>query len=319
MPGGLYRFLDQSREPVTLKVNGKSIDAKLSHGFARIDREWRAGDVVEVNLPMPVRRVIADPRVQDDTGRVTLERGPIVYAAEWPDNGGHALNIVVPDDARLAGEFRGDLLGGVEVITGKVQAMARNAADGPLRAQPHQLVAIPYFAWANRGMGEMEVWLPREPDRARVAPIVPPDPIAAVYDGVNPLTSADESNLYFRMRPPTGQPAWVEYEFKRPVKISTSDVYFADDKRFCKLPASWRVMYKDGDTWRAVAASGAYSVDKDRFNHVDFAPVTTTAVRIEVEPVTRQYKTGEIGPPDAMFLNRDIAWREFGLIEWRVK
>jgi hypothetical protein len=191
-------------------------------------------------------------------------------------------------------------------------------------------------------MGEMEVWLPRESARARVAPIVPPDPIAAVrssggiekkwtgyndqsddlaavYDGVNPLTSADESNLYFRMRPAIGQPAWVEYEFRRPVTISTSDVYFADDKRFCKLPASWRVMYKDGETWRPVTARGAYDVEKDRFNHVEFAPVTTTAVRIEVEPVTRQYKSGEIGPPDAMFLNRDIDWREFGLIEWRVK
>ena len=195
---------------MTITVNGKTVDARASHGFARIDRQWRAGDKVEINLPMPVRRVVADPRVQDDAGRVTLERGPIVYAAEWPDNGGHALNIVVPDDAKLGSEFRGDLLGGVEVVTGKVQAMAR-ASDGQLRAQPHQLVAIPYFAWANRGMGEMEVWLPREAGRARVAPIVPPDPIAAVrssggiekkwtgyndqsddvaavYDGVNPLT-----------------------------------------------------------------------------------------------------------------------------------
>jgi len=341
MPGGLYKFIDRGAEPVTIAVNGKAVDARASHGFARIDRQWRAGDKVEINLPMPVRRVVADPRVQDDAGRVTLERGPIVYAAEWPDNGGHALNIVVPDDAKLGSEFRGDLLGGVEVVTGTVQAMAR-ASDGQLRAQPHHLVAIPYFAWANRGMGEMEVWLPREAARARVAPIVPPDPIAAVrssggiekkwtgyndqsddlaavYDGVNPLTSADESNLYFRMRPAIGQPAWVEYEFKRPVTISTSDVYFADDKRFCKLPASWRVIYKDGETWRPVTARGAYGVEKDRFNHVEFAPVTTTAVRIEVEPVTRQYKSGEIGPPDAMFLNRDIAWREFGLIEWRVK
>src|SRR5262245_16328159 len=171
MPGGLYKFIDRGAEPVTIRVNGKAVDARTSHGFARIDLQWRAGDIVEINLPMPVRRVVADTRVQDDAGRVTLERGPIVYAAEWPDNGGHALNIVVPDDARLASEFRGDLLDGVQVITGKVQAMAR-AGDGQLRAQPHQLVAIPYFAWANRGTGEMAVWLPREPGRARVSPIV---------------------------------------------------------------------------------------------------------------------------------------------------
>src|SRR5262249_44061549 len=64
---------------------------------------------------------------------------------------------------------------------------------------------------------------------------------------------------------------------------------------------------------------GPYGVEKDRFNHVEFAPVTTTAVRIEVEPVRRHYKSGEIGPPEAMFLNRDIDWREFGLIEGRGK
>ena len=70
---------------------------------------------------MPVRRVVAHPNVPDDAGRVALERGPLVYAAEWPDNGGRALNIVVPDEARLESEFRADLLDGVSVVTGAVQ------------------------------------------------------------------------------------------------------------------------------------------------------------------------------------------------------
>ena len=60
-------------------------------------------------------------------------------------------------------------------------------------------------------------------------------------------------------------------------------------------------------------------VAKDAFNHVDFAPITTTAIRIEVEPTTKHYKSGEIGPPDAMFLSKEMDWREFGLIEWRVR
>jgi hypothetical protein len=121
------------------------------------------------------------------------------------------------------------------------------------------------------------------------------------------------------MRPPAGQPAWVEYAFKKPVTISSTEVYFADDRRFCKLPASWRLTYKAGNAWRPVAARGAYGVQKDRFNRVEFEPVTTRGVRIEVEPATRHYRSGEIGPPDAMFLERDIDWRELGLIEWRVK
>ena len=340
-PGDLYRFADRRSDPVVLTVNGQIVTPQIVKGFAKITREWQKGDMIGVTLPMPVRRVFADPRVRDDAGRVALERGPLVYAAEWPDNGGHALNIVVPDTARLTSEFRSDLLDGVAVITGDVTAVERRS-DGTTRTAPHQLVAIPYYAWANRGMGEMQVWLPRASDLARPTPVALPDPIAAVrssggiekkwtgyndqnddiaavYDGVTPLSSADESSLYFRMRPPVGQPAWVEYAFKRPVTISTTEVYFADDRRFCKLPASWRVLYKVGDAWKPVAARGTYTVDKDTFNRVAFVPVTTGAVRIEVEPATHHYKTGEIGPPDAMFLSRDLDWREFGLIEWRVR
>jgi uncharacterized protein len=341
MPGDLYRFTDRAHERIELRVNGQPLRVSATGGFARIARDWRAGDVVEVSMPMPVRRVVADPRVRDDVDRVALERGPLVYAAEWPDNGGHALNIVVADNASLTSEFRNDLLDGVEVITGKVQALVRNGDAAP-KLESHQLVAIPYYAWANRGMGEMQVWLPRKTDGARATPVVTPatiaavkssggiekkwtgyndqnDDIAAVYDGVTPISSADESHLYFRMRPPVGQPAWVEYQFKKPTTVSSSEVYFADDRRFCKLPTSWRITYLSNGEWKPVTARGSYRVDKDTFNRVQFDPVTTTAIRIEVEPVTKHYSSGEIGPPDAMFLNREIEWREFGLIEWRVK
>jgi hypothetical protein len=341
MPGNLYRFADRANERVELRVNGQPARVTTSNGFARISRDWRAGDVLELSMPMPVRRVIADPRVRDDVDRVALERGPLVYAAEWPDNAGHALNIVVPDNVSLQSEFRNDLLDGVQVITGNVKALVRHG-DGAAQLESHQLVAIPYYAWANRGMGEMQVWLPRKTEGARATPVVAPpaiaavkssggiekkwtgyndqnDDIAAVYDGVTPLSSADESHLYFRMRPPVGQPAWVEYQFKKPTTVSSSDVYFADDRRFCKLPTSWRITYLSDGEWKPVTSRGAYRVDKDTFNHVQFDPVTTTAIRIEVEPVTKHYNSGEIGPPDAMFLNREIEWREFGLIEWRVK
>jgi len=202
------------------------------------------------------------------------------------------------------------------------------------------LVAIPYYAWSNRGMGEMAVWLPRRSDKAITLPTpLPPniarvlssggiekkwtgyndqnDDIAAVYDGVDPIGSADESHRYFRMRPPAGEAGWVEYDFKTPARISSSEVYFADDKRFCKLPASWRLTYKDADQWKPISAT--YAVAKDRFDAVTFDPVTTAAVRIEVEPQTKHYQAGEIGPPGANFLTRDIDWREFGIIEWRVK
>ncbi len=341
MPGDLYRFVDERPAPVAISVNGETVTPVNVRGFAKLDREWRPGDTIELSLPMPVRRIAADERVQDDVGRVALQRGPLVYAAEWADNGGHALNILVPDGAPLVSEWRAGLLDGVAVITGPVQAVNRTLG-GSIRIEPHAFVAIPYYAWANRGMGEMQVWLPRSPEKARATPILPPDPIvavrssggipktwtgyndqnddiAAIFDGVDPLSSADESNLYFRMRPPTGQAAWVEYAFKKPVTISASDVYFADNRRFCRLPSSWRLLYRDGDQWKPAHVLGEYPVAKDRFNHVTVRPVTTTAVRLEVEPVTRRYAKGEIGPPEAMFLDKAVEWREFGLIEWRVR
>jgi hypothetical protein len=202
-------------------------------------------------------------------------------------------------------------------------------------------VAIPYYAWANRGMGEMTVWIARHAETARLKP-VPPNPVVqvnsfgeiekawtgygdqnddlcAVYDGVEPLHSADESHLYFRMRPPEGKPAWIEYEFKAPTQVSLSRAYFVDDRRFCRLPTSWRILYKDGDAWKPVANNEPYAVDKDKFNQTTFKPVTTTAVRLEVEPQSILYKGGGAGPPAAMRINKDTIWREFGIIEWQVK
>jgi hypothetical protein len=287
-------------------------------------------------LPMDVRRVAAHPNVKEDEGRVALHRGPLVYCAEWADNNGHALNLIVPDSARLRSEFRGGLLNGVQVVTGSALRLEGSGTA------PQQFVAIPYFAWANRGMGEMQVWLPRRADKARLYPAPLPagiarvvssggvekkwtgyndqnDDLSAVYDGVEPLNSADESNLYFRMRPPAGQAAWVEYDFPRARPIESAEVYWVDDRRFCRLPASWRILYRDGDAWKPVRPRGAYSVGKNRFDRIAFEPVITTAVRIEVEPKTIHYKSGEIGPPGAMFLSADIDWRELGIIEWRIR
>jgi hypothetical protein len=341
MPGDLYRYLGKPAGPVSLRLNGRPIKLELEKGFARISNDWKKGDAIQLTLPMPVRRVLAHPRVKENEGRVALERGPLVYGAEWPDNGGRVLNLLLPDDAALKSEFRQDLLGGVQVITGRVLALDRGPDGVAIEKKPHQLLAIPYYAWANRGMGEMGVWLARRSDKARVTPVAPDpisrvaafggiervwtgyndqnDDLSAVYDGVAPLSSADESHLYLRLRPPVGKPAWVEYQFKRPATISSSAVYWYDDRRFCRLPASWRLLYQDGDQWQPVVHGRPPGVEKDRFNRLTFAPVTTTAVRLEIEPQTISYQRGEIGPPEALFLQKDITWREAGILEWRVK
>jgi len=153
-PGGLYRSSEPGGKP-TLKVNGAAFEwAADQAGFARLPRRWQPGDVVEVEFPLPVQRVYADPRVRADAGRVALQRGPIVYCVEAIDHGGQAADLVLPPEACLTAEYRPELLGGLTVITGQAQQLS----DGG-RAEPAALTAIPYFAWDHREPGEMAVWL----------------------------------------------------------------------------------------------------------------------------------------------------------------
>lgn len=343
MPGGLYEFVDTgaqaSTEQLWLRVNGRATTLNLNNGYARVDRRWRAGDVIELGLPMPVRQVVARHEARDDRGRVALQRGPLVYCAEWPDNQGRALNVVVAEDAELDSEFRPDLLGGVEVIRGEVGAIERQDPH-PISTVAHELTAIPYYAWANRGTGEMAVWMARSPRIAWLPPVLPPniarvstsggvakswtgyndqnDDLGAVHDGREPLNSADQSHRFFRLRPPVGEPAWLQYDFKGPTQISSVRVYWFDDRRFCRAPDSWRIFVLNSGEWAPVAAHDPYDVVKDAFNTVTFDPVVAVAVRLEVEPRTVPYAAGEIGPPAAMFIDEDVDWREFGVIEWQV-
>jgi len=151
LPGALYRFAETSTAKPTLKINGRPADMPdLVKGYATIGRQWKGGDVVELDLPMPVRRVYADAKVEADRGRVALMRGPVVYCLEGIDNGGRALDVVLPKGAKLTAEHRADLLGGVTVIRG------RGLVGG---TEPVEITAVPYYAWQNRDIGEMTVWI----------------------------------------------------------------------------------------------------------------------------------------------------------------
>ncbi len=160
MPTDLYRFLDAAAGDPALKVDGKPIAVDLRDGYARIRRKWKSGDTVELVLPMPVRRVVAADPVAEDAGRVALQRGPVVFAVEGVDNGGGVFDLVLPDGAPLAAGFRPDLVNGVVAIAGDAAAVSKTSA-GKAVERPRPLLAIPYYAWANRGGGQMLVWLPR--------------------------------------------------------------------------------------------------------------------------------------------------------------
>jgi len=161
VPSDLYRYLDSPGQPAVLAVNGEPTKVELVKGFAVIRRTWKKGDTLELTLPMPVRRVVSHEDVKANTGRVALERGPVVYCAEAVDNGGKVLNLVLPDDAPLQARRREDLLGGITVVEGRALGLSPAADGRSVITREQDFVAVPYYAWAHRGEGEMEVWLPR--------------------------------------------------------------------------------------------------------------------------------------------------------------
>jgi DUF1680 family protein len=119
-------------------------------------------DLIEVNLPMEVRRVVANTNVKNDIGKVALQRGPIMYCAEWIDNNGKAANIVIPSNVGFKAEYNSDLLNGIEILKANVPAVLIDENGENLHTEKQNFTAIPYYAWANRGKGEMIIWFPEK-------------------------------------------------------------------------------------------------------------------------------------------------------------
>ena len=294
----LYRFADKSTEAPSVRVNGKPAAMQLDKGYVALKRTWKSGDTIELNLPMPARRVLANDQVAADKGRVAIERGPIVYAAEWVDNpGGKVRNLLLPDSEPLRAEFNPQLLNGVTVVKTRATALAYDARGTVTRTR-EEITAIPYYAWANRNRGQMIVWIPDNEASARPTPFLGttlnakitasgPQPSRldprAVNDGEDPSASNDPSS-YFDWWPAKGTEEWLEYTFEKPATVSECQLYWFDDtgRGEVRVPAAWRILYRSGNEWQPVETSGPYSTEKDRYNKLTFKAVTTTGLRLEV-------------------------------------
>jgi len=160
IPSDLYTYEHRMSQKIEIKVNGSPVDYQVVKGYAVISRKWKKNDKVTLNLPMDVRRVVANPLVPVDSGKVALQRGPIMYCAEWKDNDGKASNIIVPKDAAFTPVFEPSLLNGVTVLKAEVKAVNVDEASQTITTQNKTMTAIPYYSWANRGKGEMTVWFP---------------------------------------------------------------------------------------------------------------------------------------------------------------
>jgi len=159
VPSNLYQYIGKPNDDVSIKINGTFIPFELKNGYVEINWKWKKGDVITVDLPMEIRKVFCNEKVKDNIGKVALQRGPLMYCAEWVDNNGRTSNILIPDPARFTCEFKPELLNGVAVLKGIVSVM-ESGDSIKVSSDKQPFVAIPYYAWANRGKGEMQVWFP---------------------------------------------------------------------------------------------------------------------------------------------------------------
>jgi uncharacterized protein len=294
--GDLYSYQRAKNDNVKLSVNGEPQSFAVVKGYAQITRNWHDGDTIVFELPMNVRRVVANAKVEADRGKIALERGPIVFCLEGADQpDGRVLDLLIPDSAGLGTQYRADLLGGVQVITGKGFGTKKNKSGTAVLDERREFTAIPYYAWAHRGRHAMNVWPAR--DLRAVRPKLTPSiasqstVTASTTNDASPVndqylakSSNDESTPRLHWWPKKGGTEWVQYTFAAPTRIGRTSVYWFDDTGAgeCRVPKSWRILYRSGQEWKPVSGAGVAGCKKDRMNVVRFNPVTTDAIRLEV-------------------------------------
>jgi len=306
IPGSLYSFADNHDGNFLIKVNGDTAVWTFDRGYASIDRKWKNGDIIELDLPMPVRIVKADPRIADDRGKVAVQRGPLIYCAEWPDNkDGRILNVVLDTLKPMVTEAAKDFPGGTILIKGTGNQTRRKLDGSVGKLGEQELTLIPYAFWNNRGPGQMKVWLPVDADRTLPLPAPTisfrskirasrhtPE-LESVRDQIAPAHSNDKSISYYHWWPATDQWEWVQYDFDRELLIRRSKVYWYDDRPDggCRIPDEWELLYLSGNIWKPVEPRRKYTISRDNWDILDFIPVRATAVKLKVK-TSREYSSG---------------------------
>jgi DUF1680 family protein len=297
VPGNLYSYTDKKNLGYSIKVNGKAVESKLDKGYFSIGRTWVKGDKVEIHFDMEPRTVKANAKVEADKGKIAVERGPIVYCAEWPDNDFSVLGVMMNKKPLFTVEAKPELLCGITMIHTGAQTLSYDE-QGRLVAKDVKLNMIPYYAWAHRGSGEMAVWLPI--DLGSVRPTMPPTvaseskinashqvkSISAINDGLLPKDSNDHTIPYYHWWPKEGTTEWIAYDFGKEKTVSRSTVYWFDDGPWggCRVPQSWKIYSKNATgEWIPVENTTVYVVEKDIGNEVTFKPVKTREVKIEIK------------------------------------
>ena len=298
----LYTYLDAAKS-ADISVNG----VKVGHDnpdYVSIDRKWKKGDVIEINFPMEVRRVLANDNAEDDRGKVALERGPVVFCLEGKDQPDNTVfDKYILDSTPIQSHFEKDLLNGVVVLEGNAKELQRNGEVKDVKFR-----AIPYSTWNNRGGDQMEVWIANTPAKAVATPLptiasraqtfsnrgpiqndapetAPTDSWAGgVNDQWEPKRSSDTSKPYHYWWLKRGTTESISYKFKEAEEVSNVQVYWLDFDHYdgdFRVPESWTLYYETADgNWKEVEDHSPFTVKKDCYNSIDFKPVKTKGLKI---------------------------------------
>ncbi|HET9744241.1 MAG TPA: beta-L-arabinofuranosidase domain-containing protein [Chitinophagaceae bacterium] len=160
--GELYNMVDDDGEPVhfSFLLNGKRLATNYEHGYLVIKNEWKKGDVIELDMPMEVKVLKAREELKQNSNRIALQRGPVVYCIEGADNNGKAWNVIVPENTKIETIDYKVLDEPVKALTADVPVVTVGEDGLSLKTEKKKIIAIPYYTWANRGRNEMQVWLP---------------------------------------------------------------------------------------------------------------------------------------------------------------
>ncbi len=298
VPGELYRYEGSGKEHASVSVNGRKWGDKAVNGFIPVRRKWNAGDIVTLDLPMEVRYSVADSRVEADSNRICISRGPLVYCAESPDNKYPASMYVVGSSNRESevSVFDEGILKGLSKI-----CLDAEALDGDSIVAT-RLTLIPYYAWNNRGDNtSMNVWFARDGATAAAAVTRPQgniaeveasftyngDDVIAIVDGELPKSSSDSGVLRWTSWPQKGVPQTVTLGLKKKQNVESVSVYWYDDAGGVQVPASWSAEYLADGKWISFPLYNTdfYRMEKNQFNviHPGHA-IEAEAIRLCIQP-----------------------------------
>ena len=295
VPSDLYTYTDNKRLGYTVSVNNQEFYPE-NRDYITIDRKWKKGDKVQIHFDMEPRVVRAINKVEADRGMVAIERGPLVYCAEHPDNQFDIFSALMNQEPQFT-------LGKTEIAGTSVVTLTTDAQtldfnkQGKLTTKDQKLTLIPYYAWCHRGSGKMRVWLPQ--DLKATTPAQPATlaseskvtsgsrvpALSSINDRLVPRDENDRSMPYTHWWPKKATTEWLAYEFPQAATVQSCTVYWFDDAPWggCRVPKSWRILYQDEQgQWQPVEGADGYPTARGAACTVNFNPVKTKSLRLEV-------------------------------------